>query len=102
MRNRKRVVATIRASIGLPAVGASLAASHREAPLMAGDPTADITDVYAFVSYDQANLDRTPAQRRGAAPINNNPPRKPPPGPRHINIRDAEEDCHTNNNATRR
>ena len=26
------------------------AASHREAPLISGDPTADNTDVYAFVS----------------------------------------------------
>lgn len=29
------------------------ASSHREAPLIAGDPTADNTDVYAFVSPDQ-------------------------------------------------
>ena len=33
-------------------VGAS---SHREAPLIAGDPRADNTDVYAFVSPDAAN-----------------------------------------------
>src|SRR5215470_13210162 len=31
-------------------------ASHREAPLIALDPAADNTDVYAFVSYDAANL----------------------------------------------
>jgi uncharacterized protein DUF4331 len=30
-----------------------LAASHREAPLTAVDRTADITDFYAFVSYDK-------------------------------------------------
>src|SRR6187399_1395413 len=30
----------------------SFAASHREAPLTALDRTADITDWYAFVSYD--------------------------------------------------
>ncbi len=30
-----------------------LAASHREAPLTSVDRTADITDFYAFVSYDQ-------------------------------------------------
>jgi Domain of unknown function (DUF4331) len=30
----------------------SLAASHREAPLIAGDPLADNTDVYAFRSYE--------------------------------------------------
>jgi len=33
--------------------GTSLAASHREAPLIAKDPTADITDLYAFVSPDK-------------------------------------------------
>jgi hypothetical protein len=40
------------------------AASHREAPLIALDPAADITDVYAFVSYDQANLARAPGDRK--------------------------------------
>src|SRR5260370_12529115 len=30
----------------------SLASSHREAPITALDHTADITDFYAFVSYD--------------------------------------------------
>jgi hypothetical protein len=30
----------------------SQAASHREAPLIAQDPAADITDVYAFVSFN--------------------------------------------------
>jgi hypothetical protein len=33
--------------------GSSLASSHREAPLIAKDPTADITDLYAFVSPDK-------------------------------------------------
>ncbi len=33
--------------------GGALAASHREAPLIAKDPTADITDLYAFVSPDK-------------------------------------------------
>jgi len=88
MRNRKRVVATILASIGLSAVGASLAASHREAPLMAGDPTADITDVYAFVSYDQANLDRTPAQRRVTLIMNVIPGQNPADGPNYFNFGD--------------
>ena len=35
--------------------GAALAASHREAPLTALDEKADITDFYAFVSYDDPN-----------------------------------------------
>ncbi|MCX4751643.1 DUF4331 domain-containing protein [Kitasatospora sp. NBC_01287] len=35
------------------APGVSSASSHREAPLIAGDPKADNTDVYAFVSPDK-------------------------------------------------
>ncbi|MEJ7753860.1 MAG: DUF4331 domain-containing protein [Candidatus Limnocylindrales bacterium] len=35
--------------------GAAVASSHREAPGIAKDPTADITDVYAFVSPDKTN-----------------------------------------------
>ena len=31
------------------------AASHREAPLISQDPTADVTDLYAFVSPDKPN-----------------------------------------------
>jgi hypothetical protein len=34
-------------------VGSASASSHREAPLIAGDPRADNTDVYAFVSPDK-------------------------------------------------
>ena len=33
--------------------GGTLASSHREAPLIANDPAADITDLYAFVSPDK-------------------------------------------------
>ena len=36
----------------LAVVGSAGAASHREAPLIALDPTADITDVYAFRSWE--------------------------------------------------
>jgi hypothetical protein len=35
--------------------GAAFASSHREAPLISKDPTADITDLYAFVSPDKPN-----------------------------------------------
>ena len=38
--------------VGIPA-GVAGASSHREAPLIAGDPAADNTDVYAFVSPDK-------------------------------------------------
>ncbi len=54
--NRTRKITTLGA-VGLLAVtsvaGAALASSHREAPLIAKDPTADITDLYAFVSPDK-------------------------------------------------
>jgi hypothetical protein len=41
--------------IAATSVGGVLASSHREAPLIAGDPTADNTDLYAFVSPDKPN-----------------------------------------------
>lgn len=37
------------------APGVSEASSHREAPLIAGDPRADNTDVYAFTSPDRSD-----------------------------------------------
>ncbi|NUN95621.1 MAG: DUF4331 domain-containing protein [Candidatus Omnitrophica bacterium] len=33
-------------------VGSAMGSSHREAPLISQDPSADNTDVYAFVSYE--------------------------------------------------
>ena len=41
-----------------PAPTASKAASHREAPLIALDPTADITDFFMFRSYEAGNDDK--------------------------------------------
>ncbi|MFC9131339.1 DUF4331 domain-containing protein [Streptomyces sp. NPDC057099] len=48
---------TLAAGLGAMALapGVSLASSHREAPLIAGDPRADNTDVYAFTSPDKAD-----------------------------------------------
>ena len=43
------------ASIWMVAVSASLASSHREAPLIADDPLADNVDLYAFRSPDNPN-----------------------------------------------
>jgi hypothetical protein len=60
------------------------AASHREAPLMTLDPGADITDVYAFVSYDQANLDRAPADRKVTLIMNVVPGQEPGSGPNYF------------------
>src|ERR1043165_4403592 len=43
-------------ALGFSALGYSaLASSHREAPLIARDPQADNTDVYAFRSPDDTN-----------------------------------------------
>jgi len=58
MTGRRRAAAGIAAAatglavLPLLGAGASSASSHREAPLIAGDPRADNTDVYAFVSPD--------------------------------------------------
>jgi hypothetical protein len=63
------------------------AASHREAPLIALDPAADNTDVYAFVSYDAANLAPT-ADRRVTFILNVNPGQDPSDGPNYFNFAD--------------
>ncbi len=41
--------------IAATSVGGTFASSHREAPLIAGDPSADNTDLYAFVSPNNPN-----------------------------------------------
>ncbi|NJD06921.1 MAG: DUF4331 domain-containing protein [Methylococcaceae bacterium] len=64
------------------------AASHREAPLIALDPAADLTDVYAFVSYDKANLERAPEDRRVTFVMNVNPGQNPADGPNYFNFAD--------------
>ncbi len=66
----------------------ALAASHREAPLIAMDPAADNTDVYAFVSYDATNLGRPPAQRKVTFITNVNPGQDPSDGPNYFNFAD--------------
>ena len=48
------VAAAIAGVVGLqPAAG--VASSHREAPLISEDPSADLTDLYAFRSPDKPN-----------------------------------------------
>jgi hypothetical protein len=64
------------------------AASHREAPLIALQPAADNTDVYAFVSYDAANLARAAADRRVTFALNVNPGQDPSDGPNYFNFDD--------------
>src|SRR5215813_7482703 len=72
------------------AFAASLAwgASHREAPLLALDPAADITDVYAFVSYDRENLARPAADRKVTLVMNVIPGQEPGSGPNYYSFDD--------------
>src|SRR5213593_1047666 len=64
------------------------AASHREAPLIALDPAADNTDVYAFVSYDAANLARSADERKVAFVMNVNPGQDPSDGHNYFSFDD--------------
>jgi hypothetical protein len=88
MKQASKLVIPLLASLtlfwGVPAK----AASHREAPLIAMDPSADNTDVYAFVSYDAANLARAPADRRVTFIENVNPGQDPADGPNYFNFND--------------
>src|SRR3984893_15291405 len=76
------------AAIGLAWAIPAEAASHREAPLIALDPSADNTDVYAFVNYDQTNLDRAADDRRVTFILNVNPGHDPSDGPNYFNFND--------------
>jgi hypothetical protein len=71
------------------AAGPASGASHREAPLMTLDPGADISDVHFFVSYDQANLDRPPAERRVTMIMNVVPGQEPSSGPNYFAFDDT-------------
>jgi hypothetical protein len=48
----------------------------------------DNTDVYAFVSYDAANIARAPADRRVTFILNVNPGQDPSDGPNYFNFDD--------------
>src|SRR2546426_12765958 len=88
MRRFSRIIASLLALIALAWGGTARAASHREAPLIAHDPAADNTDVYAFVSYDAANLARPPADRRVTFILNVNPGQDPGDAPNYFNFDD--------------
>jgi len=76
------------AAVALAAAPA-LAASHREAPAMTLDPGADISDVYAFVSYDAANLARAPQDRKVTLILNVVPSQEPSSGPNYFAFDDS-------------
>jgi hypothetical protein len=72
--NRSRVVALGGALLfAMSSVSGVLASSHREAPLIAGDPAADNTDLYAFVSPNDTSkltivANYIPLQQPGGGP----------------------------------
>ena len=55
---------------------------------MALDPAADITDVYAFVGYDAANLARPAADRKVTLIMNVIPGQEPGSGPNYYSFDD--------------
>ena len=53
-RSNRLAIATVACAVVFgTSAGPSLASSHREAPLIAGEPQLDNTDLYAFVSPDK-------------------------------------------------
>ncbi len=84
IRTRAAALAALALLGGSPAD----AASHREAPKIALDPAADITDVYAFVSYDAANLARAAADRKVTFVMNVIPGQEPGSGPNYFDFDD--------------
>ncbi len=87
MRSRHSTAAML-AALALLGGDSAQAASHREAPKIALDPAADITDLYAFASYDQANLDRAPADRKVTLIMNVIPGQEPGSGPNYFSFDD--------------
>lgn len=73
MHHTKRTLAAALFCCGTLFAGAALAASHREAPLIANDPAADNTDFYMFRSWTDPSkvvfiLNVIPGQEPGAGP----------------------------------
>ncbi len=97
-RSTGRGIAATSLALAL-ATAPAFAASHREAPLMTLDPAADITDVYFFASYDQANLGRTGADRRVTMIMNAVPGQEPGSGPNYFAFDDnVLYEFHVDNN----
>jgi hypothetical protein len=89
MKRAPKLLAPVLAAIALAWGFNAHAASHREAPLIAMDPAADNTDVYAFVSYDLANLNRAPDDRKVTFIMNVNPGQDPADAPNFYNFDDS-------------
>jgi hypothetical protein len=81
---RPIVSAVTGAALALTAAAQGWSASHREAPLMTQDPVADISDVYAFVSYSEENLARPVGDRMVTLIMNVVPSQEPSSGPNYF------------------
>src|SRR5438105_963482 len=55
---RTALLAALTVMLGLVGAGAASAASHREAPLISLDPSADITDYFMYRSYEPGQSDK--------------------------------------------
>ena len=88
MKRATKLIAPLLAALAIGWGFNAQAASHREAPLIAMDPAADNTDVYAFVSYDAANLARAAADRKVTFILNVNPGQDPADAPNFYNFDD--------------
>ena len=88
MKHAPKLRVLLLAALALAWGATAQAASHREAPLIAMDPAADNTDVYAFVSYDAANLARAPVDRKVTFILNVNPGQDPADAPNFYNFAD--------------
>ena len=74
------------AVVGGVLMGTAFASSHREAPAITEDPTADSTDVYAFLSYDRP----TPGNGAWVTLIANYIPfQEPAGGPNYFQFSDS-------------
>ena len=73
MKNITRIAAAVAIAMTLGGITGANAASHREAPAIANDPTADLTDVYFFRSWSNPNnvvliMNVVPGQEPSAGP----------------------------------
>jgi hypothetical protein len=60
MKRLNLIIGTVATPLFLLSASLFFGSSHREAPITALDPTADITDVYAFRSFDSSGNDTSP------------------------------------------
>jgi Domain of unknown function (DUF4331) len=86
MKHLSKCFVPLLASVALSWAVPADAASHRSAPIVALDPAVNNTDVYAFVSYDAANLARTENNRRVTFISNYIPGQDPSDGPNYFNF----------------